>query len=147
MLQGWKANTFPYQCCAYIYPQGVLRLAEEEQHPAERRTTCVLDFQDGIGEFQDLFHHLRTAYHEIDVMLTASGLSTAEIPTDDVHIREDVDGKYIEVFANKLLPFSLRETGEVAWDHFKGVEKHFSSGGLYEKAAKVNIDVLCVCLP
>eukprot|EP00644_Phytophthora_capsici_P010275 jgi/Phyca11/509898/fgenesh2_kg.PHYCAscaffold_51_\ len=62
-----------------------------------------------------------------------------EIPTNDVHIREGVDGKYLEFFANKIVPFRLRETAEAAWDHFKGVEKHCGNGGLYEKAAK-NLD-------
>ncbi|KAG7381383.1 hypothetical protein PHYPSEUDO_006088 [Phytophthora pseudosyringae] len=105
----------------------------------ERRAACVLDFQGDIGDFQELFHHLQTACHEVDAVFAASGLSTMEIPTTDVRVREGVDGRYIEVFANKLLPFSLQDTGEAAWNHFKGVEKHFDNGGLYEKAAK-NLD-------
>ncbi|ETK72637.1 hypothetical protein L915_20314 [Phytophthora nicotianae] len=105
----------------------------------EDRTACVLDFQGDIGDFHDLFQHLQIACHEIDAVFAASGLSSMEFPTNDVHVREGVDGKYIEVFANKLLPFSLHKCGEAAWDHFKGVEKHFGNGGLYEKAAK-NLD-------
>ncbi|KAE9029276.1 hypothetical protein PF004_g15689 [Phytophthora fragariae] len=105
----------------------------------ERRTTSVLDFQGDIGDFHDLFQHLQSAYHEVDAVFAASGLASMEIPINDVHVREGVDGKYVEVFANKLLPFSLRDTGEAAWNHFKGVEKHFDNGGLYEKAAK-NLD-------
>lgn len=114
-------------------------MTEEKQNTIERRATRVLDFRGDIAEFQDLFHHLEAAHHEIDAVFASNGLSAVGIPTDDVHIREDVDAKYIEVFANKVLPFNLRETGEVAWDHFKGVEKHFGNGGLYKKAAK-NID-------
>ncbi|KAE9042930.1 hypothetical protein PR002_g3623 [Phytophthora rubi] len=110
----------------------------KDQVCTERRTS-VLDFQGDIGDFHDLFQHLQSAYHEVDAVFAASGLASMEIPINDVHVREDVDGKYVEVFANKLLPFSLRDTGEAAWNHFKGVEKHFDNGGLYEKAAK-NLD-------
>ncbi|KAG6948159.1 hypothetical protein JG687_00015654 [Phytophthora cactorum] len=119
--------------------QGVECLRGKGSHTIERRTACVLDFQGDIEDFQDLFQHLQIAYHEIDSVFAASGLSTMEFPTSDVHVREGVDGKYIEVYANKMLPFSLHKSGEAAWDHFKGVEKHFGNGGLYEKAAK-NLD-------
>ncbi|KAG1710523.1 hypothetical protein DVH05_013249 [Phytophthora capsici] len=119
--------------------QGSDFLRGEVSNVTERRTASVLDFQGDIGDFQELFQHLQSAYHEIDAVFAASGLSAMDISTNDVHVREGVDGKYIEVFTNKLLPFSLHETGEAAWDHFKGVEKHFGNGGLYEKAAK-NLD-------
>ncbi|GMF22075.1 unnamed protein product [Phytophthora lilii] len=121
--------------------QGVQCLRSQNLTVSEHRTACVLDFQGDIGDFHDLFQHLQSAYHEIDTVFAASGLSTMDIPTNDVHVREGVDGKYIEIFANKLLPFSLRDTGEAAWNHFKGVEKHFDNGGLYEKAAKVSVSV------
>ncbi|KAF4030796.1 hypothetical protein GN244_ATG17424 [Phytophthora infestans] len=119
--------------------QGAECLRGKGSHTTEQRTACVLDFQGDIGDFHDLFQHLQIAYHEIDSVFAASGLSTMDFPANDVHVREGVDGKYIEVFANKLLPFSLHKSGEAAWDHFKGVEKHFGNGGLYEKAAKVSM--------
>ncbi|GMF22076.1 unnamed protein product [Phytophthora lilii] len=87
-------------------------------------------------DFHDLFQHVQRAFREADAVFAASGLSMVDISTSDVHVRDGVDGKYIEIFANKLLPFSLRDTGDTAWDHFKGVEKHFDNGALYEKAAK-----------
>ncbi|KAG1710524.1 hypothetical protein DVH05_013250 [Phytophthora capsici] len=105
----------------------------------ECRISRFLDFHADITEFRDLFQHLQAAYDEVDTVLAANGLATMEIPTNDVHIREGVDGKYLEFFANKIVPFRLRETAEAAWDHFKGVEKHCGNGGLYEKAAK-NLD-------
>eukprot|EP00644_Phytophthora_capsici_P005812 jgi/Phyca11/503007/fgenesh2_kg.PHYCAscaffold_2_\ len=54
----------------------------------------------------------------------------------DVHIREGVDGKYLEAFSNKVLPFGLRAAKEATWDHFKGSEKHLGNGNIYEKTAK-----------
>ncbi|KAG1712699.1 hypothetical protein DVH05_000439 [Phytophthora capsici] len=73
--------------------EGVLRLTEEKQNTIERRATRVLDFRGDIAEFQDLFHHLEAAHHEIDAVFASNGLSAVGIPTDDVHIREDVDAK------------------------------------------------------
>ncbi|KAL3656570.1 hypothetical protein V7S43_018569 [Phytophthora oleae] len=115
--------------CAYI----------KDPTAQEYRLSRDLDFHSDIGVFRDLFQHLEAAYDEVDNVLTANGLATMEIPTNDVHIREGVDGKYLEFFANKIVPFGLCETAEAAWDHFKGVEKHCGNGGLYEKAAK-NLD-------
>ncbi|KAI9909172.1 hypothetical protein PsorP6_015077 [Peronosclerospora sorghi] len=105
----------------------------------KRRTASVLDFQGNIEDFHDLFLHLQSAYLEVDAVFAASGLATMDIPTSDVCVREGVDSKYIEVFANKLLPFNLHDTREAAWNHFKGIEKHFDNGGLYEKTSK-NLD-------
>ncbi|KAE9334425.1 hypothetical protein PF008_g13967 [Phytophthora fragariae] len=58
------------------------------------------------------------------------------ITPSDVHIREGDEGKYLEAFSNKVLPFKLSDTSEAAWNHFKGVEKHLGNGSIYEKAAK-----------
>ncbi|GMF45812.1 unnamed protein product [Phytophthora fragariaefolia] len=103
---------------------------------SERRLCRVIDFHGDIGEFQQLFQHLEDAYHEVDDVLQANGLAKMEIPTHDVYIREGVGGKYLEFFANKALPFGQGETSEAAWDHFKGVDKHWGNGGLYEKDTK-----------
>ncbi|KAL4170163.1 hypothetical protein KRP22_011067 [Phytophthora ramorum] len=58
------------------------------------------------------------------------------VTPSDVHIREGVNGKYLEVFSNKVLPFKLRDATEAAWDHFKGTEKHMGNGSLYQKTKK-----------
>ncbi|KAG2803708.1 hypothetical protein PC111_g18574 [Phytophthora cactorum] len=111
----------------------------KDPHAEGRRLSRVLDFHGDIGEFQGLFEHLDAAYNEVDTVLAANGLASMEVPTNDVHIREGVDSKYLEFFANKVVPFGRRETAEAAWDHFKGAEKHCGNGGIYEKAAK-NLD-------
>ncbi|KAI9908161.1 hypothetical protein PsorP6_016219 [Peronosclerospora sorghi] len=107
----------------------------------KRRTASVLDFQGNIEDFHDLFLHLQSAYHEVDAVFAASGLETMDIPTSDVCVREGVDSKHIEVFANKLLPFNLHDTGEAAWNHFKGIEKHFDNGWLYEKQLRLVVSM------
>ncbi|KAG1710520.1 hypothetical protein DVH05_013246 [Phytophthora capsici] len=119
------------------------RMAEcaEAQDPSvkENRFTRVLDYHGDLAEFQELFPILEDAYHDLDAVLEETGLATMDIPTEDVHIREGVGGKYVEFFANKVLPFTLSDTTEAAWDHFKGIDKHCGNGELYEKAA-MNLD-------
>ncbi|KAI9915967.1 hypothetical protein PsorP6_007718 [Peronosclerospora sorghi] len=119
------------------------RMAEcaEAQDPSvkESRFTRVLDYHGDMAEFQELFSILEDAYNDLDTVLEETGLATMDIPTEDVHIREGVGGKYLEFFSNKVLPFGLNATTEAAWDHFKGLEKHCGNGELYEKAA-MNMD-------
>ncbi|KAF1779689.1 hypothetical protein GQ600_24072 [Phytophthora cactorum] len=103
----------------------------------ENRFTRVLDYHGDLAEFQELFPILEDTYHGLDTVLEETGLATMDIPTEDVHIREGVGGKYVEFFANKVLPFGLSDTTEAAWDHFKGIDKHCGNGELYEKAAMV----------
>ncbi|RLN52807.1 hypothetical protein BBJ29_000758 [Phytophthora kernoviae] len=99
----------------------------------------VRDICGDIGEFQGLFRHNVTAYREMDAIFEANGLANMVISPSDVHIREDNGGKYLELFANKVLPFELRDATEAAWEHFSGTSKHMVNGSLYEKAAK-NLD-------
>ncbi|KAJ8571968.1 hypothetical protein ON010_g4863 [Phytophthora cinnamomi] len=113
----------------------------KDPRAAEHHLVRVLDFTGDINDFRGLFGHLEAAYAEVDVVLASNGLATMDTPTNDVHIREGVDGRYLEFFANKVMPFGLRDTAEAAWDHFKGAEKHCGNGGLYEKAAKVSNDI------
>jgi hypothetical protein len=97
----------------------------------------VLAFRGDIGEFQGLFRHLDEARLQLDTMLLSNGMANLTITPIDVHIREDIHGKYMEFFTYKELPFGLREATEVAWDHWKGLEKHImGNGGLYQKTAK-----------
>ncbi|KAL3673815.1 hypothetical protein V7S43_001505 [Phytophthora oleae] len=96
----------------------------------------VVDFCGDIGDFQGLFRHLDAARREVDRVFAANGLEQMVLTPCDVHIREGDDGKYLEAFSNKVLPFRLSDSTEAAWEHFKGVEKHLGNGNIYEKAAK-----------
>ncbi|KAF4047083.1 hypothetical protein GN244_ATG00215 [Phytophthora infestans] len=99
----------------------------------------VLDFRGDTADFEALFRLNEAAYREMDAIFADNGLANMVISPSDVHIREGVGGKYLELFANKLLPFSLSDVREAAWDHFKGIKKHASNGSIYEKAAR-NLD-------
>ncbi|KAG3135641.1 hypothetical protein PI126_g18165 [Phytophthora idaei] len=99
----------------------------------------VLDFRGDVSDFEALFRLNEAAYREVDAIFADNGLANMVMSPSDVHIREGVGGKYLELFANKLLPFSLSDAREAAWDHFKGTKKHASNGSIYEKAAR-NLD-------
>ncbi|EGZ27913.1 hypothetical protein PHYSODRAFT_247606 [Phytophthora sojae] len=91
------------------------------------------------GDFPLLFRHLETAHQEVDAVFASNGLANMVLTPSDVHIREGVNGKYLEAFSNKVLPFGLRAATEATWDHFKGGEKHLGNGVIYEKTSR-NLD-------
>ncbi|CEG49392.1 uncharacterized protein PHALS_07157 [Plasmopara halstedii] len=94
-----------------------------------------LDFRADVNEFKDLLAHLDRAYREVDVVFAANGLATMETTHRDARMREGADCMYLDIFANKVMPFGMRATAQAVWSHYKGAEKH--RGNMYEgKAAK-----------
>ncbi|KAG7391191.1 hypothetical protein PHYPSEUDO_005552 [Phytophthora pseudosyringae] len=96
----------------------------------------VLDTNADMEDFRLLLSHLEIAYQRLDAVFAANGSANARLSPGDVHLREGIGGRYLECFSHKMLPFEMRATTEVTWEHFKGVEKHFGNGSLYAKAAK-----------
>ncbi|GMF38954.1 unnamed protein product [Phytophthora fragariaefolia] len=76
----------------------------------------------------------------MDAVFAANGLAAMSIPIGGVQMREGVEGKYLEFFTYRDLPFGLQGTAQASWEYFKGAEKHMAYGHLYEKAAKVRRD-------
>ncbi|EGZ27915.1 hypothetical protein PHYSODRAFT_554251 [Phytophthora sojae] len=106
----------------------------------EHHIVNVLNVDGDMEEdFRRLIRHLETAYRGLDAVFTANGLASPTLSPGDVHLRESVDGRYLECFSHKSLPFDMRATTEAIWQHFKGVDKHYGAGSLYKKAAK-NLD-------
>ncbi|ETP38029.1 hypothetical protein F442_14270 [Phytophthora nicotianae P10297] len=104
---------------------------------SNQHIVCMLSSRSGgARDFPLLFRHLETARQEVDAVFASNGLANMVLTPSDVHIREGVDGKYLEAFSNKVLPFGLRAATEATWDHFKGSEKHLGNGNIYEKTAK-----------
>ncbi|KAG7391193.1 hypothetical protein PHYPSEUDO_005554 [Phytophthora pseudosyringae] len=106
---------------------------------SRRNTVNVLDFCGDMGDFRGLFKRVDDAYRNVDAVFTANGLARSTISPGDVHMREGVDGKFLEFSSYKVLPYAMRAATEAVWEHFKGVEKHLGVGSIYEKAAK-NLD-------
>ncbi|KUF79450.1 hypothetical protein AM587_10010509 [Phytophthora nicotianae] len=105
----------------------------------ERPTIDVSYFCGDVEDFRELFYRIDGAYRDLDAIFASNGLANRSIPIQDVQMREDVDGKYLEFFTYKDLPFGLQDTAQASWDYFKGAEKHMAYGNLYEKSAK-NLD-------
>ncbi|KAL3673807.1 hypothetical protein V7S43_001498 [Phytophthora oleae] len=106
---------------------------------SQRNTVDVLDFCGDIGDFRGLFKRVDDAYRNVDVVSEANGLSRSTISPGDVHMREGVEGKFLEFSSYKVLPYDMCAATEAVWEHFKGVEKHLGVGSIYQKAAK-NLD-------
>ncbi|GMF33801.1 unnamed protein product [Phytophthora fragariaefolia] len=94
----------------------------------------TLDFRADATDFQELLQYLDAAYSEVDAVLAGNGLNTMEMTQQDLQMREGVNGMYLEVFSNKVMPFGLHATAEATWNYFKGSKKH--RGTLYSKAAQ-----------
>ncbi|KAG7391182.1 hypothetical protein PHYPSEUDO_005543 [Phytophthora pseudosyringae] len=105
----------------------------------EHPSIDVSNFCGDVGDFWELFFRLDGAYRDMDAVFAANGLAGMSIPSQDVHMREGVDGKYLEFFTYKDLPFGLQDTAQASWEYFRGAEKHMAYGNLYEKSAK-NLD-------
>ncbi|GMF26361.1 unnamed protein product [Phytophthora fragariaefolia] len=95
----------------------------------------TLDFRADVNDFKDLLAHIDRAYREVDSVFAANGLATMEATHRDARMREGADCMYLDIFANKVVPFGMRATAQAVWNHFKGAEKH--RGNMYEgKVAK-----------
>ncbi|KAL3670592.1 hypothetical protein V7S43_003783 [Phytophthora oleae] len=72
--------------------------------------------------FEVLLAGVEASYREVDAVFEANGLGHTEAPESDAQMRDGVNGMYLEIFANKMLPFSMHSTGEAVWQHFKGTD-------------------------
>ncbi|KAG2984395.1 hypothetical protein PC118_g8905 [Phytophthora cactorum] len=72
--------------------------------------------------FEVLLAGVEASYREVDAVFEATGLGRTEAPKSDAQMRDGVNGMYLEIFANKMLPFGMHATGEAVWQHFKGTD-------------------------
>ncbi|KAK1935838.1 hypothetical protein P3T76_010532 [Phytophthora citrophthora] len=96
---------------------------------------CTLDFLVDKDTYEALIASVETAYAELEAVFATNGLLGLDTPCRDARMREGVSGMYLDVFANKVLPFSYEAVTAAVWNHFKGSEKH--RGVVYENATKV----------
>ncbi|KAG3236357.1 hypothetical protein PI124_g18638 [Phytophthora idaei] len=106
---------------------------------SQSNTVDVLDFCGDIGDFRALFKRVDDAYRDVDAVFQSHGLARSTTSPGDVHMREGVEGKFLEFSSYKILPYEMRAATEAVWEHFKGVEKHLGVGSIYSKTAK-NLD-------
>ncbi|KAG6613785.1 M96 mating-specific protein family [Phytophthora cinnamomi] len=94
----------------------------------------TLDFLVDKDTFEALLTSVETAYAELDAVFATNGLLDLDTPCRDARMREGASGMYLDVFANKVLPFSYDAVTTAVWNHFRGDEKH--RGVVYENATK-----------
>ncbi|ETI41930.1 hypothetical protein F441_12841 [Phytophthora nicotianae CJ01A1] len=95
---------------------------------------CTLDFLVDKDTYEALLTSVETAYAELEAVLATNGLLNLDTPIRDARMREGASGMYLDVFANKVLPFTYEAVTAAVWNHFKGSEKH--RGVVYENATK-----------
>ncbi|GMF27943.1 unnamed protein product [Phytophthora lilii] len=94
----------------------------------------TLDFLVDKDTYEALLTSVETAYAELEAVFTTNGLLGLDTPCRDARMREGASGMYLDVFANKVLPFSYDAVTTAVWNHFKGNEKH--RGVVYENATQ-----------
>ncbi|EEY65625.1 M96 mating-specific protein family [Phytophthora infestans T30-4] len=72
----------------------------------------TLDFRADVNDFTDLLAHLDRAYREVDAVFAANGLANMETTHRDARMREGADCMYLDIFANKVVPFGMRATAQ-----------------------------------
>ncbi|KAG6613747.1 M96 mating-specific protein family [Phytophthora cinnamomi] len=95
--------------------------------------------------FETLLAGVEASYREVDAVFEANGLGRTEAPESDAQMRDGVNGMYLEIFANKMLPFGMHATGEAVWQHFKGTDipyrwYHSKSAGSIESTEDTMVE-------
>ncbi|EGZ08576.1 hypothetical protein PHYSODRAFT_361954 [Phytophthora sojae] len=95
--------------------------------------------------FEALLAGVEASYREVDAVFEANGLGRTEAPESDAQMRDGVNGMYLEIFANKMLPFGMHATGEAVWQHFKGTDipyrwYHSKSAGSIESTEDTMVE-------
>lgn len=90
--------------------------------------------------FEDLSIGLDASYAELDALYETTGLAHMERPHFSAQIH--CDGRismYLELFANKVLPFDLHSTGNAVWHHFLHAKERTPSRQYYYDSPKVRL--------
>ncbi|CAI5728607.1 unnamed protein product [Hyaloperonospora brassicae] len=130
-----------------------IKLAKSMEAVMQRRTRQQLAGFNGIGgeavsgapsstwdllldkdTYETLLARAEAAYHEVDEVLAANGLKYLKTACTNARLREGIEGMYVDIFTNKMLPFDYNTAAEAVWTHFRGSEKH--RGNLYENFSK-----------
>ncbi|KAG1712665.1 hypothetical protein DVH05_000407 [Phytophthora capsici] len=114
------STTQPMESCVYG-PQRTRRMHTS----APDRT--------GPGIFAELLSSIDNSYYEVDDVFKANGLGEMESSFSDAKMRVGSDGVYMEIFANKVLPFDVASTGTAAWKYFAKSMEHMPFRFLYQK--------------
>ncbi|KAF4142147.1 hypothetical protein GN958_ATG08645 [Phytophthora infestans] len=92
--------------------------------------------EDEAAIFARLEKELETALDEVDVVFEAIGLARMEKTYADAQVRRENGTTIMEIFANKVVPFSVEATSHAVWEHFVHSMDHIPSRFVYQKQLK-----------
>ncbi|KAE8985249.1 hypothetical protein PR003_g23052 [Phytophthora rubi] len=98
-----------------------------------RRMHASAPDRTGPGIFAELMAGVDESYREVDDVFAANGLGEMESSFSDAKMRVGPDGVYMEIFANKVLPFDVVSTGTAAWEFFANSMEHMPFRFFYQK--------------
>jgi hypothetical protein len=98
-----------------------------------RRMHTTAPDRSGPGVFAELMAGVADSYREVDDVFRANGLEEMQSSFSDAKMRVGPTGVYMEIFANKVLPFDVASTGTAAWQYFAKSMEHMPFRFLYQK--------------
>lgn len=93
---------------------------------------------DDKSIFEDLLRTAEVCYGEIDSVFAANGLASMETSYRDAQIKfDDVNGTFLEIIANKVMPFDMQATATAVWQHMTHSMQNIPLRFYYEKHPQV----------
>ncbi|KAF1786400.1 hypothetical protein GQ600_4939 [Phytophthora cactorum] len=122
--------------------EGQIKMAKSLEKMLTKRTSLrhrkptSTEEEDEAAIFARLEKELETALDEVDVVFEAIGLSRMEKTYADAQVRRENGTTVMEIFANKVVPFSVEATSHAVWEHFVHSMDHIPSRFVYQKQLK-----------
>lgn len=112
-----------------MYRESTMPLSKRINHGAEDDDTEI---------FEKLLADLDKSLSEVDAVFEANGLNKTESSFQDAIVRTSKkDGIYLEVFANKNMPFDIHSTSNAVWLHMTGLQERIPTRSYYGRKPKV----------
>lgn len=90
--------------------------------------------------FEKLLGDLARSNLEVDAIFEANGLSKTKDSFQDAIVRKTKkNGIYLEVFANKTMPFDIYEMNNAVWLHMANLREKLPSRTYYARQPKVSL--------
>ncbi|KAF4029298.1 hypothetical protein GN244_ATG18967 [Phytophthora infestans] len=74
--------------------------------------------------FEELSDGVETSYQQVDAVFEAHDPAQTCLPTRGPVMRDSVNGKYMELFDNKIMPFDMPSTGDAWWRRWHNYKGH-----------------------
>ncbi|KAG1684676.1 hypothetical protein DVH05_010643 [Phytophthora capsici] len=74
--------------------------------------------------FEDLSTGVEVSYKEVDAVFEAHDPARTHLPTREPVMRDSINGRYMELFDNKIMPFDMRSTGDAWWRRWHNYKGH-----------------------